>query len=59
MLHDETFDGVFRNFSRAKGFHENRYRLGYANRIGQLDFATIRQARGHYVLGHIAGGIGC
>ena len=42
----------------AEGLDENRDGEGYADGVGELEFAALGEAGGHDVFGHIAGHIG-
>jgi len=39
----------------AEGLHQHAYRPSHTDSVGQLHLAAIRQARGHYILGHPTG----
>jgi hypothetical protein len=51
-------DFVVGDHARAFGVDRDVHRACHANRIGHLDLALARQAGGHDVLGHVAGGVG-
>ncbi len=58
MLADQLFDLLVGDLAGAEGGDRNRGRLGHADGVGDLHFATVGQAGGHHVLGHVARGIG-
>src|SRR5690606_6946161 len=52
-------DGVLGDLVGAEGVDRDRSRLRHADGVGNLDFATLGQAGGNDVLGHVTTGIGC
>ena len=58
MLADERFDLFLGNHGGAAGVDHQRDRLCHTNGIRHLHFASVGEAGGHDVLGHIAHGIG-
>src|SRR5690606_17147902 len=51
-------DGLFGNLVGAKGVDRDRGRLGHADGVGDLDFATLGEAGSDDVLGHVTTGVG-
>ncbi len=49
---------VFAHLAGAEGLHHDGDRLGHADGIGHLHLATLAQAGGHQVLGHVAPHVG-
>ena len=59
VLCDNSFDLAVVNLACAKRVHEHGDRLGVADSVGELHFATVGEAGSHDVLCHIAGCISC
>ena len=59
VLCDNFFDLAVVNLAGTEGVHEHGHGLGVADGVGELHFATVGEACGHDVLGHVAGGVGC
>src|SRR6266852_7532262 len=53
FTHDRAQALVGQN-SRAEGIDQHGHRLGHTDGISDLDFAALRQARSHQVLGNVA-----
>jgi hypothetical protein len=49
---------IIRNFRRAECFEGNRYRVGDSNRVGHLDFKSLRDSGGDYVFSNVPRRIG-
>ena len=45
--------------TRAERVYKYGYGLRHAYRVSQLQFAALGKARGNYILGNVARGIGC
>jgi hypothetical protein len=58
VLVDQRGDLVVGDDAGAFGVDGHVHRLGHADRVRDLDLALARQAGGHDVLGHVAGGVG-
>src|SRR5690606_21853191 len=58
MPADQLFDLFVRDLAGAEGGDRDRGRLGHADGVGNLHFATVGQAGGNHVLGDVARGIG-
>ncbi len=52
--HQLSQTGIF-HFPGSEGVHHHRYGFGDSNRVGELNLATLGQARGDDVLGNVAG----
>ncbi|CAI9000640.1 NAD-specific glutamate dehydrogenase [Pseudomonas sp. IT-P291] len=56
---DQFDDLVIADLAGAEGVQRDRSRLGNADGVGHLNFATLGQAGGNNVLGHVTTGVGC
>ena len=58
LVLDQPRDLGVGELARAEGLDHQRDRLGYADRVGDLNLAALREAGGDDVLGDVAGRVG-
>src|SRR5690606_4467405 len=59
VLQNEVLNLILWNLFSAKRFDGNRQGMRHANGIRHLNFKTVSQSSRHYILGDIAGHVGC
>src|SRR5260370_38940963 len=52
---DKLFQPVLGDFTGVERVDQNTDRVGHADGVSELDFATVRQPGGHNILGNVAG----